>query len=103
MAMTQNDETGRQVVVGIDGSPPSLAALEWAAQQADMTGATLQVVAVTGVAGMGKDAFVHGVRRLGRDAGRRCAGGTGVRASRRAALRIAGGGPAATSGAGKRA
>jgi nucleotide-binding universal stress UspA family protein len=46
MAATQNAEAGQQVVVGIDGSPSSLGALEWAARQADITGATLLVVAV---------------------------------------------------------
>ncbi|HVT41504.1 MAG TPA: universal stress protein [Acidimicrobiales bacterium] len=33
-----------RIVVGIDGSPPSLAALEWAANQAALTGGTLDVV-----------------------------------------------------------
>jgi nucleotide-binding universal stress UspA family protein len=31
-------------VVGVDGSPPSLLALEWAARQAGLTNATLEVV-----------------------------------------------------------
>jgi nucleotide-binding universal stress UspA family protein len=35
--------TGR-IVAGIDGSPPSIGALEWAARQAELTGATLEVV-----------------------------------------------------------
>lgn len=35
--------TGR-IVAGIDGSPSSLAALEWAARQADLTDSTLEVV-----------------------------------------------------------
>ncbi len=34
-----------RVVVGIDGSPSSVAALEWAAHQAELTGATLEVIA----------------------------------------------------------
>lgn len=34
----------RRIVVGVDGSPASLAALEWAAQQATLTGAPLEVV-----------------------------------------------------------
>jgi nucleotide-binding universal stress UspA family protein len=33
------------IVVGVDGSKPSLEALQWAAQQARMTGASLVVVA----------------------------------------------------------
>ncbi|HXB14717.1 MAG TPA: universal stress protein [Solirubrobacteraceae bacterium] len=33
------------IVAGIDGSPSSLAALEWAARQADLTGSALVVVA----------------------------------------------------------
>ncbi|HEY1636655.1 MAG TPA: universal stress protein [Solirubrobacteraceae bacterium] len=33
------------IVAGIDGSPPSVAALEWAARQADLTGSALVVVA----------------------------------------------------------
>lgn len=39
----QTDETGR-IVVGVDGSQPSLNALEWAARQAEFTGATLEAV-----------------------------------------------------------
>jgi nucleotide-binding universal stress UspA family protein len=35
---------GGRIVVGIDGSPPSLAALSWAARQAELTGAGLEVV-----------------------------------------------------------
>lgn len=33
------------IVVGVDGSPASNAALEWAARQAEFTGCTLEVVA----------------------------------------------------------
>jgi nucleotide-binding universal stress UspA family protein len=36
-------EAGR-VVVGLDGSPASLDALDWAARQADLTGSSLEVV-----------------------------------------------------------
>ena len=46
MGPTYEAEAGRQVVVGIDGSPAALAALAWAAQQAELTGATLLVLAV---------------------------------------------------------
>ena len=45
--MTPNDRTEtseHRIVVGIDGSGSSLRALEWAAQQAELTGATLEVV-----------------------------------------------------------
>ncbi|GAA2475209.1 hypothetical protein GCM10010393_01300 [Streptomyces gobitricini] len=35
--------TGR-IVVGVDGSEPSLKALEWAARQAELTGGTLEAV-----------------------------------------------------------
>jgi nucleotide-binding universal stress UspA family protein len=33
-----------RIVVGIDGSPPSLDALSWAARQAELTGSSLEVV-----------------------------------------------------------
>ena len=36
--------TRRQIVVGVDGSESSLAALRWAARQADLTGAPLEIV-----------------------------------------------------------
>ncbi len=34
----------RRIVVGIDGSPNSIDAMKWAARQAELTGATLEVV-----------------------------------------------------------
>jgi nucleotide-binding universal stress UspA family protein len=37
------DDRGR-IVVGVDGSPASLKALEWAAQQATLTGAVVEAV-----------------------------------------------------------
>ena len=38
-------ETAPRIVVGVDGSPDSLTALEWAARQAELTSAALEVVA----------------------------------------------------------
>jgi nucleotide-binding universal stress UspA family protein len=43
--MGTNEPDRPKIVAGIDGSPSSLAALEWAARQADLTGSTLVVVA----------------------------------------------------------
>jgi nucleotide-binding universal stress UspA family protein len=43
--MGTNELQRPRIVAGIDGSPSSLAALEWAARQADLTGSTLFVVA----------------------------------------------------------
>jgi nucleotide-binding universal stress UspA family protein len=37
-------EPNHRIVVGIDGSPSSVDALEWAARQAEMTGSTLEAV-----------------------------------------------------------
>lgn len=43
--MTSVSQSGSgRIVVGIDGSPPSLEALSWAARQAELTGAGLEVV-----------------------------------------------------------
>ncbi|MFI1654667.1 universal stress protein [Streptomyces sp. NPDC020472] len=44
---------GSRVVVGVDGSPSSYAALRWAVRQARRTGATLDVVGVHEVPGAG--------------------------------------------------
>ena len=41
MAETVN---GRRIVVGIDGSQPSRLALQWAARQAELTGATMEAI-----------------------------------------------------------
>jgi nucleotide-binding universal stress UspA family protein len=42
--MTTEPEAGRRIVVGVDGSAPSKAALAWAARQARLTGATVEAV-----------------------------------------------------------
>ena len=39
---------GGRIVVGVDGSPSSLAALEWALGQAELTGASIDVVGAWG-------------------------------------------------------
>src|SRR5580658_406769 len=38
-------KAGHRIIVGIDGSSSSVAALEWAAHQAELTGATIRAVA----------------------------------------------------------
>ena len=43
--MGTNEADRPKIIAGIDGSPSSLAALEWAARQADLTGSDLDVVA----------------------------------------------------------
>lgn len=43
--MTSTQTGPARIVVGVDGSPSSMAALEWAANQAELTGSTLDVVA----------------------------------------------------------
>jgi nucleotide-binding universal stress UspA family protein len=42
--VTSTAEEKPRIVVGYDGSPSSTKALEWAAQQAELTGSTLDVV-----------------------------------------------------------
>jgi nucleotide-binding universal stress UspA family protein len=42
--MTTKSETHRRIVVGLDGSQSSIVALEWAASQAELTGASLEVL-----------------------------------------------------------
>jgi nucleotide-binding universal stress UspA family protein len=43
--MGANEPDRPTIVAGVDGSPASLAALEWAARQADLTGSALAVLA----------------------------------------------------------
>lgn len=43
--MTDTAPTARRIVVGVDGSPPSVQALRWALGQAEVTGATVEAVA----------------------------------------------------------
>lgn len=43
MASTR-ERTGHRIVVGIDGSDDSKAALEWAAHQAELTGSTVEAI-----------------------------------------------------------
>ena len=44
MTATQTSEHRRRIVVGVDGSPASLCALEWAVGQASLTGAVVEAV-----------------------------------------------------------
>ena len=43
--MGTNEPDTPRIVAGIDGSPSSIASLQWAARQADLTGSALTVVA----------------------------------------------------------
>ncbi len=42
--MSEQQESGQRVVVGVDGSPSSRAALAWAVRQAGLTGASVEAV-----------------------------------------------------------
>jgi nucleotide-binding universal stress UspA family protein len=44
MTARENIEDQRRIVVGVDGSPASLGALEWAVRQAALTGAVVEAV-----------------------------------------------------------
>ena len=44
--VTERPEPAERVIVGVDGSPASIAALRWAARQADRSGAELEAVFV---------------------------------------------------------
>jgi nucleotide-binding universal stress UspA family protein len=48
--MSSDNGAARRIVAGIDGSGPSLAAMEWAARQAEFTGSALETVIVWQVA-----------------------------------------------------
>jgi len=39
-----NEQSAHRIVVGVDGSPSSIAAVEWAANQAELTAASLEVL-----------------------------------------------------------
>jgi nucleotide-binding universal stress UspA family protein len=42
--MTEQQESSRRIVVGVDGSPSSKAALAWAVSQAELTGASVEAI-----------------------------------------------------------
>ena len=42
--MSSQPDSSHRIVVGIDGSPASTKAVEWAARQAELTGAVLEVL-----------------------------------------------------------
>jgi nucleotide-binding universal stress UspA family protein len=42
--MSEQQEPGRRIVVGVDGSPSSKAALAWAVSQAELTGASVEAI-----------------------------------------------------------
>jgi nucleotide-binding universal stress UspA family protein len=44
MTATESTENRRRIVVGVDGSPASLSALEWAVRQGALTGAVVEAV-----------------------------------------------------------
>jgi nucleotide-binding universal stress UspA family protein len=44
MTATQTTEHEQRIVVGVDGSPASLVALQWAVRQASLTGAVVEAV-----------------------------------------------------------
>lgn len=44
MSVQQQQAPGYRIVVGVDGSAPSKAALAWAIRQAELTGATVEAV-----------------------------------------------------------
>ena len=44
MTATESTESRRRIIVGVDGSPASLSALEWAVRQGALTGAVVEAV-----------------------------------------------------------
>jgi nucleotide-binding universal stress UspA family protein len=44
MSRQQEESSGRRIIVGVDGSPSSKAALVWALRQAELTGASVEAV-----------------------------------------------------------
>ncbi len=44
VTMSDQQESGRRIVVGVDGSPSAKAALAWAVRQAELTGASVEAV-----------------------------------------------------------
>jgi nucleotide-binding universal stress UspA family protein len=60
MTATQTTGPQRRIVVAVDGSPPSLEALAWAARQSSLTGAVLEAVTAWHFpAGYGEYAYVE--------------------------------------------
>src|SRR5271154_3756434 len=44
MMMSRRERDDRRIVVGVDGSPASMAALRWAVLQAELTGCAVEAV-----------------------------------------------------------
>lgn len=56
------------VVVGVDGSPPSKYAVDWAAREAAMRGSTLSLVHITGARAANTEAVLRDARRIAEEA-----------------------------------
>jgi nucleotide-binding universal stress UspA family protein len=63
----------RRIVVGVDGTGASVAALTWAAREAALRGAVLQAVRAWQPAERGRAPYAPGTRGLDREADRRAA------------------------------
>ena len=60
MTAPETTEQQRRIVVAVDGSPPSLEALAWAARQSSLTGAVMETVTAWHYpAGYGEYAYVE--------------------------------------------